>query len=252
MYEWLFAGLIVFVASVLQSAVGFGFAIVGTPLLLLVYDSREVVQINNFLSLLVAIILLPKIIKEVDYQLLKRFFIGSLFGVPLGLLFFAYVSLGLLKITVGILVSFISIFLIVKWYKTRNLSEEELQDTAKPSSKFQELFSGLLSGVLTNGAGLPGIPLAIYFNVKNIEKGVTRSTTLSFFIGVYVITIISQALTVKIAGTVITTSLMLVPALLIGVFVGNILHYRINQRVFQLIINLVLIFTGLYMIAKTI
>ena len=251
MYDWVFAGVIVFMASVLQSAVGFGFAIVATPLLLLVFDSRDVIQISIFLSLCIAISLLPKIIKEIDHPLLKRLFIGSLFGVPIGLLFFAYVSLDMLKITVGMVVIAIALFLMVDWLKNRS-AYLELQQNNSPTSKVQEIIVGLLSGTFTTSIGMPGIPLSIYFNINNTKKEVIRSTTLAFFIGIYAVTILSQLLTVKIGINVISTSLLLLPALIAGVFVGNILHYRINQRMFQLIINLVLMYTGVYMLIKSI
>lgn len=255
MYDFVFAGAIVFIASVLQAAVGFGFAIVGTPLLLLVFDSRDVIQMSIFLSLATTIPLLPKIIKELDCLLLKRLFIASVFGAPIGLLFFAYVSLDMLKITVGIVVTAIALFLLVNWLKIRDSnqgSDQELQQNNSPSSKTQAEITGFLAGTLTTSVGMPGIPLSIYFSVNNTKKEIVRGTTLAFFIGVYIVSIILQLLTVKISANTIITTLKLLPILIVGVLVGNLLHYRINQRTFQLIINLVLIYTGLHMILKSI
>ena len=245
MYEWLFAGAIVFTAAVLQSAVGFGFAVVATPLLLLVFDSRDVIQISMLLSASIALLLLPKIIKEVDAALLKRLFVGSLFGIPIGLFFFAYVSLNIIKLTVGIMVILIGAFLFFWGFKNGSS-----RPTQQSGDKTAELSVGLLSGVLTAGIGMPGIPLSIYFNIQNTEKAVVRSTTLAFFIGVYTVTVIAQMLTVKFSTGAVTSALLLAPALLAGIVVGNILHYRINQRLFQLIINIVLLYTGISMVVK--
>lgn len=84
MYEWILATVIVFFASVLQAATGFGFAIMATPFLLLVFDSRECVQISIILAFVVSLLLIRKIIKDVDKVLLRRLIIGSVVGVPLG------------------------------------------------------------------------------------------------------------------------------------------------------------------------
>lgn len=70
--ELIFAAIIVFSASVLQSAIGFGFAIMATPFLLLVFNSRDVVLMSNILSLIIAALLVPKIKQDIDYNLLKR------------------------------------------------------------------------------------------------------------------------------------------------------------------------------------
>ncbi len=249
MYEWLFAGAIVFTAAVLQSAVGFGFAVVATPLLLMVFDSRDVIQISILLSAAIALLLLPKIIKEVDAVLLKRLFVGSLFGIPVGLFFFAYVSLNIIKLTVGIVVILIGAFLFF-WGLKNSAGRRQPDSGSASGGRAAELSVGLLSGVLTAGIGMPGIPLSIYFNLQNTAKAVVRSTTLAFFIGVYTVTVIGQMLTVKFSSSAVTGALLLAPALVTGIVVGNILHYRLNQRLFQLIINIVLLYTGISMVVK--
>lgn len=79
--------------------------------------------------------------------------------------------------------------------------------------------------------------------------GFAISTTLGFFIYVYIIGIVIQLLTVKISQDVLLNSLMLIPAAA-GVLLGNILFSRINQRMFQLIANGIILYTGFYMLYK--
>ena len=43
---------IAFISTLIQSLTGFGFAIVSTPLLLMVYDAKEVVVLLQFLSVI--------------------------------------------------------------------------------------------------------------------------------------------------------------------------------------------------------
>lgn len=56
MQDWVLANIIVFFASLLQATTGFGFAIMATPFLLLVYNSRDCIQLSILLSFAIAIL----------------------------------------------------------------------------------------------------------------------------------------------------------------------------------------------------
>ena len=261
MYEWIFAGLIVFVASVSQAAIGFGFAVVATPFLLLVFNSRDVIQMSIMLSFLIALILTPKIKDQINYDMLKRLIIGSLLGVPVGLFFFAYVSLDVLKLTVSIVILALTFFLISRWYTAKEepfaVGEEpvpfspSLKKWLQEPEQRNEIFVGLCAGALTTSVGMPGVPLALYFAMNNTRKDIVRSTTLAFFIVVYIISMVSQALTVKISLSVVISSSYLIPAAVAGVYLGHILFDKIDQKMFQILTNIILIITGFYMLIKS-
>ncbi|SHK35822.1 sulfite exporter TauE/SafE family protein [Desulforamulus aeronauticus] len=261
MYEWILAGLIVFVASMSQAAIGFGFAVVATPFLLLVFNSRDVIQMSIMLSFLIAVILTPKIKDEINDDMLKRLIIGSLLGIPVGLFFFAYVSLSVLKLTVSIVILALTFFLISRWYTAKGDSFAVGEEPAPFSSSFKkwlqepeqrnEILVGLCAGTLTTSVGMPGVPLALYFAMNNTPKGTVRSTTLAFFIFVYILSMVIQALTVKISWPVVIASSYLIPAAIAGVYLGHILFDKIDQKMFQIITNGILVITGFYMLLKS-
>lgn len=263
MFEWMLATVIVFFASVLQAATGFGFAIMATPFLLLVFDSRECVQISIILSFIVSLLLIRKIIKDVDKGLLKRLIIGSIVGVPLGVLFFKFVSLDILKITVSIVILIVTFILMVRSFKTSNnhnieaasekaqINQNDSEGDVTTLLKRAQLFVGLCAGLLTTSIGMPGVPLILYYNATNTKKETARSTTLVFFIFVYIISMATQLLTVKTNLDIVTTSLVLIPVAVVGVFLGNILFDKINQITFQRIAYGILISTGFYMSIKS-
>jgi len=258
MYELLLANGIVFFASVLQAATGFGFAIMATPFLLLVFNSRDCIQMSILLSFFIAIVLIPKIWRGIQYNLLHKLIVGSIIGVPIGVAFFAYISLDILKISIGTVILAISLFSFVKWYAGRSGPKDvpaaenfaSLQEDVI-SAKRQQLLVGMCAGALTTSVGMPGVPLALYFNVSNSKKEVIRSTTLAFFIVVYSISIISQAVTVEISGSVIRSSLALLPAAALGVVCGYWIFPKINQKWFQLVVNGILLYTAGYLLINT-
>ena len=266
MYEWLLATIIVLFASVLQAATGFGFAIMATPFLLLVFDSRECVQISIILSFVVSLLLVRKIIKDADKGILKRLIIGSIVGVPIGVLFYKFVSLDILKVTVSIVILIVTLILMIRSFKTNPNPKEAVSDsndislenqdtTSDEGNKFLKIIQylvGMCAGLLTTSIGMPGVPLILYFNATNTKKETTRSTSLTFFIFVYIISMTTQLITVKTNLEIVASSLILIPVATVGVFVGNILFNKINQITFQRIAYGILLFTGIYMSAKVI
>lgn len=75
---------IIFAAAILQTSTGFGFSILATPFLLIIFEPNEAIQINLLLSLLISGALIKKIVKDADFEILKRFLIGSVIGLPFG------------------------------------------------------------------------------------------------------------------------------------------------------------------------
>lgn len=85
MEDWITLVLIVLVASLLQTSTGYGFSIVGTPFLLLIYPSHTAIQINIILSLFLSVFMIFKIRNEVDKSVLIRLIKGSIIGIVLEL-----------------------------------------------------------------------------------------------------------------------------------------------------------------------
>lgn len=246
MYEWILATIIVFFASILQAATGFGFAIMATPFLLLVFDSRESIQISIILSFVVSLLLIPKIIKDVDICLLRRLILGSVVGIPLGVLFYKFVSFYILKVTVSIIILIVTSILMI-----RSFNPKPIAVNGNTYLKITQLLVGSCAGLLTTSIGMPGIPLILYYNATKTEKETARSTALAFFLFVYIISMVTQLFTVKTNLAIVASSLILIPVVAVGVFVGNILFDKINQTIFQRITYGLLLFTGFYMLIKS-
>ncbi len=94
MVELMPAAAIVLLASVLQACTGFGFSILATPFLLLVYDAREAIQINIILSILISLWLVPRLASTVDKRRFRRLVIGSAIGSVAGIALYVYADAG--------------------------------------------------------------------------------------------------------------------------------------------------------------
>lgn len=248
MQEWIFAAIIVFFASALQAITGFGFAIAATPFLLLLYNSRDSIQISIFLSFFIAILLIPRIRHKIDYPLFRRLAAGSLLGVPLGLWFYAFISLDSLKIIISVVILAVTFFSLLSQYKNR--AKQKHPADRKAPNPGGELLAGFCSGILTSSIGMPGVPLALYFTANNTDKEVVRSTTLAFFGVVYVASILAQTVTLQVEVNALYSALILAPVTAIGVVAGHLIFPKVRQSLFLVITNIILIYTAIYMLTR--
>lgn len=237
MEAWLLTGFIVLLASVSQASTGFGFSIMATPFLLLVYGVHDAIQINIILSLAISTYMALKIGKDTDRALLGRLLRGSIAGLPLGIPLFLLPDITFLKIFISLVILVLTLLLTMN-FRIRQTS-------------LKDLISGGISGVLTTSIGMPGPPLLLYFSGVGTEKGVIRSTTLSFYVFVYSVSLFLQIMFSGTSKVIWVSSALSLPIVLLGIFLGEKLFSRIDQKVFRVITYSILFFTGLYLLASS-
>lgn len=229
--------LIILVASVLQTSTGFGFSIMATPFLLLLFLPQEAIQINIILSLIISISLIWKIRKEIDFLIVKRFMIGSIVGVPFGITIFISMNITVFKIGVSILLLVLTLLLILNF-------------RVKPT-RIRDFVVGGLSGLLTTSIGMPGPPLLLYFTGTDTEKGKLRATTLAFYLFIYFISLITQIIFTGTNKLIWESSLYAIPIVFLGLFIGQIIFKWLNQRIFKIFTYILLGFTGIYLLVES-
>src|SRR5690625_1364671 len=225
---------IVFLASALQTSTGYGFSIIGTPFLLLIYPFHSAIQINIILSICLSAVMIYKIRKEVDLPLLKSLIKGSIAGLIIGIFIYLFANTELLKISVGIIVLILTVLLILKFTINR--------------TKNKDYAAGGISGLLTTSIGVPGPPLLLYFSGAKLDKVTLRSTTLAYYLFVYFASLVMQ---ITFGGTnkeIWIDSILAIPALFAGIFLGQLFFKWISQETFRMITYIILIFTGVYLL----
>ncbi|QGH36731.1 TSUP family transporter [Gracilibacillus salitolerans] len=229
--------VIIIVASILQTSTGFGFSILATPFLLLVFEPREAIQINLLLSLVISGALITKILKDVDFKILRRFIFGSVVGLPIGIFAFLLIDIIKLKLGISIIILLLTIMLILRFRIKQN--------------KKRDWIVGGLSGSLTTSIGMPGPPLLLYFSGTDTQKEKLRGTTLAFYLFIYLFSLITQVTFAGTSKTVWVSSGVALPLVLIGLYLGQILFKWINQNVFRVVTYIILLFTGIYLLMES-
>src|SRR5699024_4720187 len=172
--------VIILLASILQTSTGFGFSIMATPFLLLLFDPREAIQLNLVLSLFISIALILNIRKDVNWAIFRRFVIGSFLGLPLGISIFLLLDMTLLKLVVSFLIISLIILLILYLHTLQTVH--------------RVFFVSGLSGILIASMGMPGPPVLLYFSGTNTDKATLRATTLAFYLFIYLASLIFQTM----------------------------------------------------------
>lgn len=223
--------IIILFATIIQTSTGFGFSTLATPLLLFLFEPAEAIQINLILSLVLSLTLMKSIRKHIDYGMLKRFIAGSSIGVFLGIVFFILIDINSLKLFVGLVILLLSVLLLFQFSITK--------------SRRKERIVGGISGSLTSSIGMPGPPLMLYFSGTDDGKKVIRSTTLAYYLFIYFVSLVAQVVFAGTAATTWISSLWALPVVFVGLYMGQVLFKRISQKVFQIIIYIILFATGI-------
>jgi len=228
--------VIILLASILQTSTGFGFSIMATPFLLLMFEAREAIQINLILSLVISCALILKIKKDVDIDILKRFITGSLLGLPIGISVFLMMDMTWLKLGISILILVLTVLLILQF----RIKQTERRDFA----------IGGLSGAFTTSIGMPGPPLLLYFSGTNTSKEKLRGTTLAFYLFIYSVSMVIQVIFAGTNKVIWLSSLQALPLVIMGLLLGQVMFKWINQTVFRMLTYVLLLFTGVYLLVQ--
>lgn len=234
MTDWIALGLVVLAAALLQASTGYGFSIVGTPFLLLIYPVHAAIQVNIILSLCISLAMIVKIREAVHFPLFARLVAGSAAGLVPGIMIYLFLDVRLLKLVVGSLIVILTILLILK--------------LALRQTNNRDYLTGGISGFLTASIGIPGPPLLLYFSGIGTDKATLRSTTLAYYLFIYFVSLVMQVIFGGTATDVWLSSLSALPALILGVVLGQWLFKRVSEKHFKAMTLCILFFSGLYLL----
>ncbi len=231
---WLLSGIVILIASLLQTSTGFGFSVIATPFLLLIYNVHDAIQINLILSITISIYMMSRIKNEIDNLLLIGLIKGSILGVPFGIVTYLFADVRILKITVSIIILFFTALLLLRF---------KIVQTEK-----RDMVAGGFSGLFTSSIGMPGPPLLIYFAGIGTEKTTVRSTLLAYYCFIYSISLVLQILFGGTNQTIWLSSLASIPIVALGIILGQLFFKWMTQKTFLVIVYILIFFAGFYLL----
>ena len=226
-------------AAFVQSATGFGFALVLSPVLLFQLEPKEAVFALLFLG--TAVNLLVLLGERRPTQVLGReigpMLTAAVPGAAVGLVILAALDKATLQVIVGVLVIGAAALQVVLERRPRGGPAGPAW-TAYPA--------GLASGVLTTSTSLSGPPLVLWLLGRHAPPGEVRDSLAASFLALNAVGIAALLLTGGVEGGLDPAFLLaLLPPTVLGQVLGRRAFDRLNQQAFRVAAMALVVAAGL-------
>jgi hypothetical protein len=162
--------------------------------------------------------------------------VAAALGVPFGVWALGNLDEDIVKSVLGVLL--ISYALYSLWRPSGAPLRSELW--AYPA--------GFLAGVLGGAFNTPGPPVIVYGNLRQWPRNLFRSTLQALFLFSSSLVIVSHVAVGNLTFATIPTYLLLIPALLLGVWGGSAIDRRISNERFRGLVLALIFATGVLML----
>ncbi|HTV44109.1 MAG TPA: sulfite exporter TauE/SafE family protein [Stellaceae bacterium] len=240
--DWAGLAMAAFAAALLQAAGGFGFAIIAVPLFLIVVEPQRAVQLVIILSTVLCLAVLPGLWRATAPRLFVRLTLGSLAGLPLGLVAFRYADPRAVRLIVGTAILVFALLLALM--RQRHGGGRAL--VAMTAGR--DLATGAVSGIATSLAGISGPPIVIYLLLTEAPPRTLRATLIAYFALAYALTLAANIATIGVPAQTWLAAGILIPFAVAGGLVGRPLGDRLGAAAFAALATGVLAAAGLYIL----
>ena len=225
--------LIVVVAAFVQGMVGFAFGMIAMGLGTIILDARTASIVVAPLAATNILIVLWSVRRDVRLVHVGPMVLGVLCGLPLGLVLLLGGGVSLIRVLVAALLMYVGV--------TRLLHRRV---TPRRVAPWWGALAGLVGGVLGGAVNMSGPPLIAYAARQPWSPRTFKATLLTTFVigtGVKTVALIWHG---ALDGPLLAMTGALLPAVLVGSYVGIHLFSRIDRERFGLIVALLLILLG--------
>ncbi len=234
--------VILFVASLIRSAFGFGEALVAVPLLAFFVPLEVAAPLAVLVSVAIATVVVIQDWKKIHLLSVGWLVLATVFGIPLGLLLLKSRHQLLAKGMLGAIIVAFAIYSLI------GRAPLEL----KRDHRGWLLSCGFLAGVLGGAYGMNGPPLAIYGTMRRWTAQHFRATLQGYFLPASVAGMCGYWLAGLWTGKVTHYFLISIPAALLGVAAGRTINHRLRGEAFLKYIYAGLAVTGALLLVQAI
>ncbi|MGX7394698.1 sulfite exporter TauE/SafE family protein [Carnobacterium mobile] len=234
---------IVFLGSLMRAVFGFGDSIVSMPLLaLLPINLSTSIALIGLGGFTVAVLTVLSGWKNVDRPVLKQLSIGTLVGIPVGLL--------LVKFAPNTVITYIlGIFLIV--YGMYSLVKNKIGQS-KPrlwlNKPVWSLPFGFAAGMFGSAYNMNGVPIVVYGTMREWKPEVFRETLQAHFLISSSLIIIGQFMGGFWSKELLVLYGFSLPAIGIAILLGKFIYVRIPTYKFERYVFILVILLGIMLL----
>lgn len=225
--------IVIFSAGMIQGITSFGFSLLSVPLLSFFLPLQIVVPMLIIYSLFLNSIILYNVRGHVNIKKISILIIAGIIGTPLGTYFLKSLDENILKIIVGSVVT-LSAIVFLRGYKIKVKNE-----------KLSFIPVGLISGLLNGSVSISGPPIILFLTNQGVDKQTFRANLTSYFWVLNLMTVPTYFFSGLITKDVVSYTMYLFPALILGVLAGIKVGNKVDDAVFKRVTLVLIFFMGI-------
>ena len=234
--------VVVFVATLIRSTLGFGEALIAVPLLSVCLPVTVAAPLAVLISTVIAAVIVVQDWQHVEFRSAMGLILAALPGIPLGVLLLARGNEHTVKCVLGVLIVAFSLYSLTA-RTTFHLPQDH---------RGWLLGCGFFSGVLGGAYGMNGPPLAIYGAMRKWSPQHFRATLQGYFLPASVAGIIGYA-TLGLWHTPLTRYFFLsLPAVAVAILLGRSINRRMQGHSFLRFVYVGLMVVGGLLVVQSI
>lgn len=234
--------LIVFLATLIRSAFGFGEALIAVPLLALFIPLKEAAPLAVLVSITVAAVVVAQDWRKIHVRSAGWLVLSTLLGIPLGLVLLTSSHQQAIKTALAVLI------LAFSGYSLLGRRPPQLH-----SDRRSWLFGcGFCAGVLGGAYGMNGPPLVIYGAMRRWTAQHFRATLQAYFLPASILGMAGYWLAGLWISHVTYYYLLSLPAALFAIWLGRLMNHRFRGDTFLKYVHLGLVVTGALLLIQSI
>lgn len=235
----------VFLGALMRAIFGFGDSVVSMPLLaLLPLDLKTSIALVGLTGFSVAVLAILSGWKNVDRPVLKELSLGTVLGIPLGLLLVRFASQSLITLILGVFLIFYGI------YSLRQKQTEKVQSSKWIEGSFWTRVFGLTAGALGSAYNMNGIPIVVYGTMRDWQPIVFRESLQAHFLISSSFIIFGHLLGGFWSKDLLILYLFSLPLTLFAHFIGKVVYGKIPTHKFERYIFLLIIILGVSLLVN--
>lgn len=238
--DWIAVGVlsVIFLATLIRSAFGFGEALVAVPLLALFIPIAISVPLAVLVSITVAAVVVAQDWRDIHLSSARWLILSTLFGIPLGIYVLKTVPAPIVKAILALVIlAFSSYCLLVR--------RPFALKTDKPAWIF-----GFVAGILGGAYGMNGPPLVVYGVLRRWSPQQFRATLQGYCLVARSVSMVWYWFTGLWISAVTRYFLLCLPLALAAIFLGRIINRRLDARRFQVYVHCGLIGIGMILLIQ--
>lgn len=234
--------LIIFTATLIRSAFGFGEALLAVPLLAFFMPLQTAAPLAVLVSITIATIVVAQDWRRIHFYTTAWLVLPTLFGIPLGLLLLTSSHQRFVKAALALLIIAFAAYSL----SGRNALE------LRRDHRAWLLFFGFLAGVLGGAYGMNGPPLVIYGSMRRWTAQHFRATLQAYFLPASILGMLGYRLSGLWTHTVTRYYLLALPVMLPAIFLGRVINHRLHPQAFMRFVYIGLAAIGAMLMAQVI